>query len=78
MSGPYSDIKAPKTTELPDWDQTYEELFDQHRRLMRVIVGLRAIGRDPGSLVDDLEHLQSLLAAANQMRMITEDKRRVA
>ena len=78
MNRAYSGAKGPKTTELPDWDQAYEELFEQHRRLVRVIVGLRAIGRDPGSLTQDLERLQTLLGAANQMRMITADRRRVA
>ena len=78
MNRAYAGAKAPKTTELPDWNQAYDELFEQHRRLMRVIVGLRAIGRDPGSLVDDLEHLQGMLGTINQMREITADKRRVA
>ena len=78
MNTPYSGAKGPKTTELPDWNQAYDELFEQHRRLMRVIVGLKAIGRDPGSLVDDLEHLQGLLGAVNQMRLITSNKRHAA
>ena len=78
MSAAAVSPKGPKTTELPNWEEAYDELFERHRSLVRIIVGLKALGRDPGSLLSDLEELRTLMAAVNQMRVITAPKSRAA
>ena len=63
--------KGPKTTELPDWEKAYDELADRHRRLMRIIVGLRAIGRSRRSVNDRLPStriLRTLTRGPSMMR----------
>ena len=63
--------KGPTTAEVPDWERLFDELLEHQSRMLRMAATLRAIGRDPTELMEDLLQLGVHLKYVDQMRRIT-------
>ncbi|MFK7955235.1 MAG: hypothetical protein AB8B96_04005 [Lysobacterales bacterium] len=68
-------LKGPVTTELPDWEDLYNEYLDQQDKLGRLIASTVEQGENPDWLREEMVDLQRRLSAVDQMRKITAEHR---